>query len=168
MPGKDHPSFSCIVRPTKNRSQVLARREKPGDGFVTAAWDFACTLCRLEARGTLCRLLPGRAPHPSERSARAGPTCSFQLKEFFHLNPNTKNQGKSVASTHGCLTWPLMKHGRYERRCVCMCVCSRARVALVRSWADTMQTGPLPPPSAWWFGFSDLAPSVFLQPPASA
>lgn len=125
-PGKGHTSFSCIVRPTKNVSRVSARnREKPEDGLVTTTWNFACTGSSLETQGPPCSLLPGWAPRPSGHSTHAVPAWSFQSKEFFLLfKSKHKNQGKSVAAIHGCLTWHFMKPGGYKRRCVCVSECS--------------------------------------------
>jgi len=156
-PGKGRTSFSCIVRPTKNVSQVLARnREKPEDGLITTTWDSACTRSSLEAQGPLCRLLPGWAPRPSEHSTRNVPAQSFQSKEFFlPFKSKHKNQGKSVAAVRGCLRWPSMKlEGTEAGACV--------SVPLLSSWENTLLTGLRLDPGAWWFGVVDLAPSLCL------
>ena len=55
-PGKGRTSFSWIVRPTENVSQIPARnKQKPEDRLLTNTWEFACTLSGLEAQGPLLR-----------------------------------------------------------------------------------------------------------------
>lgn len=102
-PGKGRTSFSCIVRPTKNVSQIPARnKQKPEDRLLTNTWDFACTLSGLEAQDPLLRPLPGRAPSASEPSTRAIPTQSFYSKELFlPFKSKQKSPGKCIASLRG-------------------------------------------------------------------
>lgn len=122
-PGQGRTSFSCIVRPTKNVSQILARsQQKPEDGLLTNTWDFACTHSGLEAQASLGRPLPGRAPSASAHSSRAVLTQSCCSKAFFLLFKPKQSQGKPVASVRGCLTWHFTKPGRHRRKRVCVCL----------------------------------------------